>query len=565
MVRETLSVHSSHFLSQILRLAGFAPGHASKIVGVLLVGVILTSSSVWTPVQAAAAGDLDPAFGGDGKVSTDFFGDADDALDVVIQPDGRIVAAGSARINGSNVDFALARYNRDGSLDVSFGTGGKVTTDFLDTFDQANALALQPDGKIVAAGITGNQMDRADFALARYNSDGSLDASFGSGGKVVTDFFGGVDAAGSIALQPDGRIVVAGASFVGMNGDFALVRYNTDGSLDASFGVGGKVTTDFFGFGDSANAVGLLPDGRIIVAGSAFSSSTVTDFALARYNRDGSLDASFGAGGKVITDFFGFSDRASALAIQADGRVVAAGGANNLNSTGFDFALARYNGDGSLDSGFGDGGRATTDFLGILDAAVDVALQPDGRIVAVGFTSKDFSGLREDFALTRYDRNGRLDTSFGSGGKVTTDFFGDRDGGSAIAIQSDGQLVVAGTAFNGSTKNDFALARYAAISGPDFKLAIDPEAVSVARGQKIKVKVNVNRSEGFAGEVTITAPDAERLTIVLTPTSASTSGDPIKFRLKIKGSTPTGKHQLVFIGEDALGRVRTSTLTLEIQ
>lgn len=554
----------------MLRLATSAARHVSKSVAVLLAGAILTSSSVWKPVQAAAAGDLDPAFDTDGKVSTDFFGEADSALDMVIQPDGRIVAAGSARNAGSNVDFALARYNRDGSLDASFGTAGKVTTDFLNIFDQANALALQPDGKIVAAGISRDQMDRADFALARYNSDGSLDASFGSAGKVVTDFAGDLDTAGGIALQPDGRIVAAGASLVGMNGDFALVRYNSDGSLDASFGVGGKVTTDFFGFGDSANNVRLLPDGRIIAAGSAFRSSTLVDFALARYNSDGSLDPSFGVNGKVTTDFFGFSDTASALIIQSDGRVVAAGGANNLNSTGLDFALARYNGDGSLDSSFGDGGKTTTDFLGILDAAADVALQPDGRIVAVGFASNDRFGLLVDIALSRYDTNGRLDTGFGNGGKVITEFSGDSDGANAVAIQADGQIVVAGTAFDGSVfdesaNSDFALARYAAITVPDFTLAIDPEPVNVARGQKIKVKVRVNRTEGFAGDVTITAPDAEPLTIVMTPESASTSGDLIKFRLKIKGSTPTGTHQIVFIGRDAQGRERRATLTLQIQ
>lgn len=570
MVRESVFVPTPHLFSQMLRLAAFSARHARKSVAALMAGAILTSASVSKPVQAAAAGELDPAFGVDGKVSTDFFGDADAALDVVIQPDGRIVAAGSARTSGANVDFALARYNRDGSLDGSFGSGGKVTTDFLDIFDQANALALQPDGKIVAAGTTRDEMNRTDFALARYNSDGILDASFGSGGKVVTDFVGGAAAARAIAIQPDGRIVVAGYSLVGVNGDFALMRYKSDGSLDASFGVGGKVTTDFFGLSDGATAVRLMPDGRIIAAGSASTSIPNNDFALARYNSDGSLDPSFGAGGKVTTEFFGFTDNVSALVVQPDGRVVAAGGADNLNSTGFDFALARYNVDGSLDSSFGDGGKTTTDFLGIVDAAADVALQPDGRIVAVGFASNDRFGLLVDFALSRYDKKGRLDTGFGSGGKVITEFSGDRDGANAVAIQADGQIVVAGTAFSGSVfdetaNSDFALARYAAITDPDFTLAIDPDPVNVVLGQKIKVKVNVNRREGFGGDVTITAPDAERLTIVMTPESASTSGDAIKFKLKIKGSTPTGTHQIVFIGRDALGRERTCTLTLKIE
>lgn len=343
MIRDSVFVQTPHFYPQMLRLAASAYSHVRKSVALLLVSAFLTSSSVWKPVQAAAAGDLDPSFDTDGKVSTDFFGDADAALDMVIQPDGQIVVAGSARNTDSNADFALARYNRDGSLDASFGSGGKVTTDFLNIFDQANALVLQPDGKIVAAGITRDQMDRVDFAMARYNSDGSLDASFGSAGRVVSDFGGGVDAARGIAIQPDGRIVAAGASLVGMNGDFALVRYSADGSLDASFGVGGKVTTDFFGLSDGASAVRLLPDGRIIAAGSASTSTPNTNFALARYDSDGSLDPTFGAGGKVITDFFGFSDNATALVVQPDGRVVAAGGANNVSSTGFDFALVRYN------------------------------------------------------------------------------------------------------------------------------------------------------------------------------------------------------------------------------
>jgi uncharacterized delta-60 repeat protein len=521
------------------------------------------------PAQAATAGDLEPSLDADGKVSTDFFGLADSALDLIIQTDGRILVSGSARTSEANADFALARYNSDGSLDASFGMGGMVTTDFLDIFDQANALALQPDGKIVAAGISGNQMDRADFALARYSSDGSLDESFGNGGRVVTDFAGGLESVLGIALRPDGRIVAAGASFLGTTGDFALARYNTDGSLDPSFGAGGKVSTDFFGFSDGANAVRLLPDGRIIAAGSAFSSSKLNDFALARYDTEGSLDLSFGSGGKVVTDFFGFTDRATALAVQPDGRIVAAGAANNLNGAGFDFALSRYNSDGSLDSSFADGGRATTDFLGIVDSAVDIVLQPDGRIVAVGLASNDRLGLLVDFAISRYDGDGRLDPGFGIGGKVITPFSAESDVANAVAIQADGQLVVAGTAFSGGipgeqTNSDFALARYAAVTEPDFTLAIKTERVSVARGQKVKVKINVIRTEGFAGEVTVTAPDAQRLTIVVKPESASVAGDLIKFRLKVKGSTPTGTHQVEFTGRDASGRVRSATLTLEI-
>lgn len=287
-------------------------GRAHRCVAVLMAGVILTSLSLTGSVHAAAAGALDPAFDFDGKVSTDFFGGADLALDVVIQTDGRIVVAGSARNAVSNADFALARYNRHGSLDAGFGSGGTVTTDFSGLFDQANAIGLQPDGKIVVAGIATDQLTGPNFALARYNIDGTLNASFGVDGQVVTDFAGGSDSALGVAIQPDGRIVAAGASSAGTTSDFALVRYNTDGSLDPSFGAGGKVTTDFSGLSDGAAAVRLLPNGDIVATGSAVTGNFDTDFALARYNSDGSLDVSFGSGGKVTTDFFGLTDRRAA-------------------------------------------------------------------------------------------------------------------------------------------------------------------------------------------------------------------------------------------------------------
>ena len=232
----------------------------------------------------------------------------------------------------------------DGDLDLSFGSGGKVTTDFMEGSSAASDLALQSDGKFIAVGSVGQGSSR-DFALARYNSDGSLDTSFGSGGTVTTHFFGSSDQALAVALQSDGKIIAVGQA-VQSDGDddFALARYNSDGSLDTSFGTGGKVTTDFFSQNDQAFAVALQSDGKIIAAGSTF-----LDFALARYNSDGSLDATFGSGGKVTTDF-AFSDQAFAVALQSDGKIIAAGFANQGRRDINDFALARYNSDGSLDT-----------------------------------------------------------------------------------------------------------------------------------------------------------------------------------------------------------------------
>ena len=237
------------------------------------------------------------------------------------------------------VGAPLGRGRRPGDLDPTFGSGGKVTTDFGGGSDVAIGVALQPDGKIVAAGTTSTPGvgGFSDFALARYNSDGSLDATFGSGGKVTTDFGGGAEA---VALQPDGKIVAAGSASPGATifSDFALARYNPDGSLDATFGSGGKVTTEFTGNFDQANAVALQPNGKIVAAGTA-NTGTTLEFALVRYKKHGGLDPSFGSGGKVTTDFTGSNDVACGVALQPDRKIVAVGHAGTANS---DFALARY-------------------------------------------------------------------------------------------------------------------------------------------------------------------------------------------------------------------------------
>jgi uncharacterized delta-60 repeat protein len=375
----------------------------------------------------AAAGDLDPTFGAGGKVTTDF-GDQDDvAFGVAVKVDGAIVAAGRAfqGFHRSHYDFALAQYQPDGTLDPTFGSGGKVTTDFFGGDDWANAVAIQGDGKIVAAGLAG-----CDFALARYTPDGSLDPTFGTGGKVTTDF-GYCTQAYAVAIQSDGEIVAAGYAPTGTAIDFALARYNPDGSLDSSFGTGGKVITEFGDYA-VAYAVAIQTDGHIVAAGGNSS-----DFTLARYNPDGSLDPAFGAGGKVTTDF-GSYDQAYGVAIQTDGRIVAAG-STNVNA---DFALARYSPDGTLDSSFGTGGKVITDLGGDNDQANAVAILGDGKIVAAGF------------GLARYNPDGSLDPTFGTGGTVTTAI-----GAFDMAIQADGKIVTAGWVANGSN-NDFAVARY---------------------------------------------------------------------------------------------------------
>jgi len=409
------------------------------------------------PVQAAAS-DLDPTFGQGGRVTTAFGKGGDFAYALAIQSDGKIVAAGT--VNGLS-DFGLARYNVNGSLDSSFGTGGKVTTSFFGIGAQARAMAMQPDGKIVAAGFAYSPSVGGIFALARYNADGSLDSSFGSGGTVTTNLPGDLDEAHAVMIQSDGKIVAAGQTlYMFGNSDFAVTRYNVDGSLDSSFGSGGKVTTDLFGGSiESAQAVVIQPDDKIVAAGVVARPGSNLDFALTRYNADGSLDPMFGEGGKVTTDFAGGVDFATALALQSNGRIVAAGAGQNAFSGTDDFALVRYNADGGLDSNFGTGGRVTTDFFGNSDFANAIAIQSNGKIVAAGFADNPsiHGGL---FGLARYNIDGSRDTTFGLDGKVTTDFPGRLEVANAVAIQADGKIVAAGSYGDFDITNHFALARY---------------------------------------------------------------------------------------------------------
>jgi uncharacterized delta-60 repeat protein len=359
----------------------------------------------------------------------------------------------------------VVRYNPNGTLDSTFGSGGKVITDFGLT-DIVRSVAIQPDGKIVVAGDTYDIVTAfGQYALARYNPDGSLDASFGSGG-LVTSFFGGQGcAANAIALQPDGKIIVAGEEtvnfIIGDSGDldFAVARYNTDGSLDSTFGSGGVVTTDYFHLSDTATSVRLQPDGKIVAVGSSEQSSTFFNFAVVRYLPNGALDSGFGRQGKVFTDLRRQNGEGAAAAVlQADGKIVTGGYA--FGGTGNDpFVLVRYNSNGKVDSTFGRNGIMTINFGRVLQSTGGLAVQPDGKIVAVGSSSGESSA--DDFLISRILPTGQLDSSFGTGGKVTTSF-GNLNGGSfATALQSDGKIVAVGFQATNTPKGvDLAVARY---------------------------------------------------------------------------------------------------------
>jgi uncharacterized delta-60 repeat protein len=424
-----------------------------------------------SPIEAAP-GDLDPTFGNGGKVLTPIGNSGGSAAyDLIFQSDGKIVVVGFSNSGTSSVpnyDFALVRYNPDGTLDTSFGTGGKVTTDFGGTEDLGYGVAIQSDGKIVVVGGSNSSSASTNFALARYNTDGTLDSSFGTGGKVITDFAGGSDAANAVAIQSNGKIVAAGYSRASnvQGDDFAVARYNTDGTLDNSFGTGGKVITDFGGSFEFADEIIIQSDGKIIAAGVSGNfvpgSGFRRKFALVRYNADGSLDTSFGTGGKVQTSIR-LDDTAYAAAIQADGKIVLAGFSSTGTAASSDFAAVRYNPDGSLDNSFGTGGIVLTDFGGSGgDVARAVVIQSNGKIVVVGETGP--SG-NSDFALVRYNADGTLDSSFGTGGKVITPVGSStNDRVNAAAVQADGKIVVVGGSTTGTfpspTNTEFAVVRY---------------------------------------------------------------------------------------------------------
>jgi uncharacterized delta-60 repeat protein len=412
-----------------------------KRVGAAFLLVLLAAATV-VAGSVAAAGDLDSTFSGNGKVTTRFKGGANTVGGVALQPDGKIVVAGGVGVSG-DAKFALARYNADGTLDTSFAGDGKVTTNLTRTVDRAEAVAIQADGKIVVVGLAGQRA----FAVVRYKPNGRLDKTFSADGKKITDFTRGLDIAYGVALQSDGKIVAAGGAGVFTDsGRFALVRYKPHGRLDKTFGGDGKVTTNFTTRADSAYEVGIQADGKIVAAGGAatFTYTEQSRFALARYNADGTLDSAFDTDGKVTTDFGSIEERATGVAIQADGKIVAAGTSGHTGapefSTDSKFTLVRYNSDGTLDASFDGDGLVTTNFTdGPDEPHGGLAIQADGKIVAAGHAAQ----LR--FALARYEPDGTLDPAFSGDGKVTTQFgSGGRQHATGVAIQADGKIVAAG-------------------------------------------------------------------------------------------------------------------------
>ncbi len=416
-------------------------------------------TNYFTLARYNSTGTFDTTFGANGTgttvlpvISTANGGDA--AAYAMALQSGNFVLVGYRGISEGEIDFAAARFTSTGAIDTTFGSNGVVLADVSDKSSQANALAVQPDDKVVVAGYSefGSYNPKDRFALARFNADGSLDSSFGSGGKLTTIITSN-DMAYAVAVQPDGKIVAAGSS----SGQFALARYNSNGSLDTSFGNNGT-TTALVGTGGQANAVRIQPDGKIIAAGYADDSSSYQHFALARFNTNGSLDTSFGSAGKVITSI-STADSAYGLGIQTNGKIVLGGFGASVNGSTVtaDLAAARYNTNGALDFSFGSLGRTQTNVGGgTLDVGYAMAIQLDGKIIVAGgaglgnLPGPVFGMVGNSFvALARFNTNGVPDASFGNNGTVVAEVGASSDYALSLALQSDGKIVVAGASQNG--------------------------------------------------------------------------------------------------------------------
>jgi uncharacterized delta-60 repeat protein len=482
----------------------------------------ITSAIVFSLSMAsfAAEGELDPLFGSSGKQTTSFSAWNDEARDSALQADGKIVLVGRAgNDQGTEDDFALLRYNRDGQLDTSFGIGGKVTTAFFnpDTgWDVAEAVAIQPDGKIIAAGWSVTPADNRVFALARYLPNGQLDASFGVNGMVTTAIRGEDDFIRDIAIQADGKLVVTGASLDPATNprqyDIATARYLPNGQLDPSFDGDGIAITPIGGSDERANGIVIQRDDRIVVAGAscnALSCDTINgnfDFAFVRYNPDGSLDHSFNDDGKATfaTAILTHSDGAKRLVLQADDALVAAGGRDkgdaNYRQLG-DFALVRVLPNGQLDTSFGSSGWVKTPIGLDASGANDIAYRGDGKLVVVGAAA--YNTVNNDFAIALYHHDGSLDQTFGSAGTgiVTLPLGMGEDHANAVNLQPDGKIVVTGAADSGSYRLDFAALR---LEGAD----VTPDTFNLGTRNDVDASTWV-----YAPPVTVKGIDAPTLVL----------------------------------------------------
>ena len=426
----------------------------------------------------AAPGDLDVTFGNGGKVRTPISPISYSGIkSVAVQPDGKIVTTGDA------LNFFLVRYSGDGSLDNSFGTNGKLSTPFSVNGDSySNALTVQPDGKILVIG-TARVNNKWSFAIARYNSNGNFDNSFGNQGRVSLAVSSNPEISDilyCIALQTDGKIVVAGRAA----GSITVARFNDNGSIDASFAANGIYRTPLTSFGAQqfpTNQLVIQTDGKILVGGLS-TPDVANGGVVLRLNANGSLDTNFGSNGILKTEpniqFLSHFFHLESIALQTDDKIILAGIVLRHQSRPYPFALRtyfngeivllRYNQNGTLDTTFGNNGITALYSRKSSEQINAVFVQPDNKIIACGLIHSIINSRyihpnlhNANFLITRFNANGELDLSWGKNGFVETDFGNSlNESATDIAMQPDGKIIVAGNNYQNGAATDFVTARY---------------------------------------------------------------------------------------------------------
>jgi len=416
-------------------------------------------------VTNAQSGTLDPTFGTNGFVTTAVHPNYNMAETTVVQSDGKILVAGSAG-TPSTYQMAVARYNEDGSLDTSFGNDGSLRFPVGSVKSFVMDMAQQPDGKILLGGRTWDNVT-GDFALVRLNEDGSFDDTFGTNGifRIET---AETEASEAMALLDDGTILMVGYR----DDNLAVAKINTDGNMDTTFGVNGWAVLTYDGATSYADDLAIQDDGKIVISGFALNGSENRfHVAAARLNADGSTDNSFGTDGKVIFNVGDWNDFGEGIAIQSDGKILIGGHKwiANLDQR-HDLFVARLNTDGSLDASYGTSGVATARLVDGANYANDLVLQADDKPILMGYTI--FQGII-DMAMVRFDTDGNLDSTFNDDGMVSFDNMGREDYGYAIALQADSKIILAGYSYGGGG-SEFEIARFLnddTVKTEDFQIA----------------------------------------------------------------------------------------------
>lgn len=486
---------------------------------------------------AAQAGNLDPTLGFGGVVTKTISTETSDATAIAVQPDGKIIIAGISKV-GTDYSFAIIRYKPNGVQDSTFGTYGMVLTPIsagLSLSEYVGSVIVQPDGKILVTGSS-----HGNFLLLRYLPDGTPDPGFGTGGKVASLHSG---LYGRSVLQPDGKIVICGTT----NDDFAVVRYMADGTLDGSFSGSGAEHYGSAGI-DDCRAIALQPDGKIVLGGSSELPSTTGNFTLWRLKADGTLDATFGSAGTVVIPLENMASYGMALALQPDGKIILSGySLQHITADKFNFAMTRVFANGKPDSAFGTAGSVVMPLTSEDDFSSALALQADGKILQAGMTS----GLHSsDFGMVRYNNNGTPDLSFNTTGKVlcNLNMTTGTHFANCIALQADNKILLGGTTSATAEpyiESQFALARFL----PGVVTGIVPEAVT---GNAIRIYPNpvadnavIEYSLADAGIVNIFITDMQGRKVATVLDNAQREAGMNTFRFRIPQQLPKGDYSVI--------------------